>query len=461
MISLGCPKNLVDAEEMLGEIREAGHEIESDLAQADVLIVNTCGFIQPAKKESMEAIVDAIRHKTDGACRSVIVTGCLAQRYGAALAEELPEVDGFVGLGRSGEIGKVISRTLSGAKVLSIGEPTAWWTESRARVLSTPPWTAYLRVADGCDNRCSYCTIPEIRGAFRSRREEDILAEAQALARHGVKEINLIGQDITRYGLDIYGDQRLPSLLDRLSDIGGVRWIRLLYCYPTRITAELIDVVARNDKVCNYIDVPFQHCSDRLLRAMRRQGSRREYLDLIARLRDACPSVVLRTTFIVGFPGETDAEFEDLMSFVEEAQLEQVGAFLYSREDGTAAAEFPGQVAKRTARARFRRLMEVQQGISLARNQELVGTCLEVLVERIQGDVAVGRSYRHAPDIDGVVYVEGGRVTPGRFVLTTITQATHYDLLAVCDQEEACQPAECAGERVNDARSEKVTEVAV
>lgn len=431
--SLGCPKNVVDAEEMLGEAEKAGHQIESDPMRADVLIVNTCGFIQSAKEESIDAVLDAIRYKTDGACRSVIVSGCLAQRYGKELARELPEADGFVGLGRSGEIGEVISRTLAGKRVVGTGKRTGWWMESRSRVLSTPPWTAYLRIGDGCDNRCSYCIIPGIRGRFRSRPERHILAEARGLAERGVKEINLVAQDITRYGLDRDGKLGLPSLLDRLSGIEGIRWIRLLYCYPTRITAELIDTIAGNDKVCKYVDAPLQHCSERILRAMHRQGSKSEYLDLIARLRQVCPSIVLRTTLIVGFPGETEDDFEELMDFVREVRFDRLGAFAYSREEGTPAAELPCQVGRRIANGRLRRLMELQQDISLQKNQELVGSRLEVLVERIEGDVAVGRSYRDAPEIDGVVYVEGARVTPGEFISAQIAKATHYDLTAACD----------------------------
>jgi len=430
LISLGCPKNVVDAEEILGQVEKAGHEIEVDPAGAEVLIVNTCGFIQSAKEESIEAILHAIRYKTDGACRSVIVTGCLAQRYGGELAREIAEADGFVGLGKAERIPMLINQTLGGERAVEIGEPSAWWTQSRSRILSTAPWTAYLRVADGCDNRCTYCAIPDIRGGFRSRPEQHILDEAGALADAGVKELNLIGQDVTRYGLDTEGNLSLAPLLDKLAAIRGIRWIRLLYCYPTRITEDLTRALAGNDKVCKYLDVPLQHSSDRVLRAMGRQGSRQEYLDLLGRTRAACPEVALRTTFIVGFPGETEADFEDLLDFVSRARFDRVGVFRYSAEEGTPAASMADQVSRRTADRRHRALMALQQEISRQKNESLVGRAMDILVERVEGDTAVGRSHRDAPDIDGLVYVTGARCQPGAFVRAEITGAGEYDLSA-------------------------------
>ena len=428
LISLGCPKNVVDAEQILGEVSKAGHEIETDPARAEVLIVNTCGFIQSAKEESIDAVLDAVRCKTNGACRSVIVTGCLVQRYGAELAKELSEVDAFVSLGKPREIASAISATLSGEKVVDLGESSAWWLESRDRVLSTQPWTAYLRIADGCDNRCTYCAIPDIRGGFRSRPERDVLDEARALAGLGVKELNLIAQDVTRYGLDSVGEQRLPHLLDELADIDGIRWIRLLYCYPTRIGDDLIRAIAGNEKVCKYIDVPLQHCTEKILRAMGRQGSRQEYLDLFARIRKACPDAALRTTFIVGFPGETEDDFDELMEFVRQVRFDRVGVFCYSPEEGTPAALFlTGKVRRREADSRYRRLMELQQEISLEKNESLVGARMDVIVESVEG---VGRSYRDAPDIDGLVYIEGCSTKPGDIIPVEITGAQHYDLYA-------------------------------
>ncbi|HUV05979.1 MAG TPA: 30S ribosomal protein S12 methylthiotransferase RimO [Armatimonadota bacterium] len=433
LISLGCPKNTVDAEEILGEVEKAGHEIETDPARAEVLIVNTCGFIRSAKEEAVDCILDAVRYKTNGACRSVIVTGCLVQRHGEQLAKELPEADAFLGLGKVHDIAETISRTLRGGRVMKIGEPCAWWMESRSRVLSTPPWTAYLRIADGCDNRCAYCVIPSIRGGFRSRPEEIVLDEARALAKVGVKELNLVAQDITRYGLDAEGELLLPRLLEKLAALEGIHWIRLLYCYPTRITDELIRAIAENEKVCRYIDVPLQHCSDRILRAMGRQGSKQAYLDLFARIRESCPEAALRTTLMVGFPGETEEEFEELMDFVERVRFDRVGVFPYSAEEGTRAALLPDKVHRSTIDRRYCRLMQRQQEISLDTNKKLVGTRIEVLIEGIKGDSLVGRSCRDAPDIDGLVYVEGASALPGEFVLAEVIEARHYDLLARCD----------------------------
>lgn len=430
LISLGCPKNVVDAEQMLGEVTRAGHEIEADPSLADVIIVNTCGFIQSAKEESIGEILNAVRYKTNGACRSVIVTGCLAQRYGTELADEIPEADGFISLGKASEIAAVIARTLEGQRVVDIGEPNAWWREPAGRVLSTPGWTAYLRVADGCDNRCTYCAIPSIRGGFASRREQDIIDEAKALADLGVEELNLVAQDVTRYGQDTYGALRLPHLLESLSAIEGIEWLRLLYCYPTRVTDELIRVMAENEKVCKYMDLPLQHCSESVLRAMARQGTKDSYLRLFDKLREACPEIALRTSFIVGFPGETDADFDELAEFVQTVRFDRVGVFKYSREDGTPAAEFTPRVTRRVADSRLSRLMSIQQGISLARNESFVGSRMRVLVEGDKGRSLVGRSYRDAPEIDGLVYISDaiGRCSPGDFVTVEITEGSRYDL---------------------------------
>lgn len=429
LISLGCPKNVVDAEEILGEASKAGHEIETDPAQADVLVVNTCGFIQSAKEESIEAILEAVRFKTDGVCKSVIVTGCLSQRYGADLAKELPEVDCFIGLGASSEIADAIERTLDGERLVSIAKPGDWWLEGRSRVLTTRPWTAYLRVADGCDNRCTYCAIPDIRGGFRSRSEESILSEAEGLAQLGVKELNLVAQDVTRYGLDKEGALTLPRVIDKLSKIDGIEWIRLLYCYPTRLTDDLISTIAENEKVCKYVDIPLQHCSEKILRAMGRGGSKHEYLATFDRLREKCPDAVLRTTFIVGFPGESEGDFNELMEFVERVRFDRVGVFAYSPEDGTPASLLENRVKSAVAKRRLNQIMELQQGISLGKNRGLVGKRMRILVEEVDGAASVGRSYRDAPEIDGLVCLDR-IVENGRFVTAEITGARHYDLVA-------------------------------
>ena len=431
MVSLGCPKNTVDAEEILGEVERAGHEIVTDLASAEVVIINTCGFIQSAKEESIDAVLDAVRLRTNGACRSVIVTGCLAQRYGDDLAREIPEADAVLGLRESRTIADAIARTIGGERIAEVGDPSAWWLKAGNRVLSTPRWTAYLRVADGCDNRCAYCAIPGIRGGFRSRTEQDVLDEAKALADSGVLEMNLIAQDITRFGTDAGGEERLPALIENLSKIEGIHWIRLLYCYPTRVSDALIRTIAANKKVCKYIDVPLQHCSARILDAMNRRGSSREYLDLFARIRAACPEAALRTTFIVGFPGETEAEFDELMEFVREVGFDRAGVFCYSEEEGTPAAGLPEKVSSRVSERRHRKLMELQREISLRKNQALVGSRMEVLVEALRGKHVIGRSYRDAPEIDGLVYVEGaGEIVPGEFAQVEVTAAQEYDLFA-------------------------------
>ncbi|MHB0997925.1 MAG: 30S ribosomal protein S12 methylthiotransferase RimO [Armatimonadota bacterium] len=431
LISLGCPKNTVDAEEILGEVAKAGHEIEVDPACADVLIVNTCGFIKSAKEESIEAILDAVRYKTNGACRSVIVTGCLAQRYGDELSKEIPEADGFISLGKSRDIPGIIDSTLNGKRVVDLSSASAWWKESRDRVLSTPGWTAYLRVADGCDNRCTYCAIPLIRGGFASRSESDILDEAKVLVDLGVKELNLVAQDVTRYGFDTEGSLRLHKLIDRLSELDGLHWIRLLYCYPTRITDELITIIAENNKVCKYIDVPLQHCSDNVLKMMSRHGSRQEYLDLFDRIKAKCPEIALRTSFIVGFPGETDEDFNSLMDFASAVKFDRAGVFRYSREDGTPAASMENQISRRIADSRYSKFMALQQKISMDKNRQFVGSHIEVLVESRDNTTLIGRSYRDAPDIDGLVYIKNvdRDIHLGEFVDVEILDAEHYDLI--------------------------------
>lgn len=447
MISLGCPKNVVDAEELLGQVEIAGHDIVTDPARAEVLIVNTCGFIQSAKEESIDAILDAVRYRTNGACRSLIVTGCLVQRYGNELSAEIPEADALVGLGGADQIAETIARTLAGERLVDVRKPSAWWTAYRKRVLSTSPWTAYLRIADGCDNRCTYCAIPDIRGSFRSRPERVLLEEARALAESGVKELNLVAQDVTRYGLDAEGALTLPRLLDELAAIEGVSWIRLLYCYPTRITDELIRTVADNEKVCEYLDIPLQHCADRILKAMGRAGGKDDYLRTIDLVRERCADVAVRTTFITGFPGETEADFGELMEFVEQVRFDRAGVFTYSDEDGTPASGLPDKVHASSSRRRARLLMELQQGISLARNREMIGRRMEVLVEYIEDGMRVARSRRDAPEIDGLVYVEGSSAQPGDFANVLITGARAYDLIA------------CACEHSDRLPTEKDTEV--
>lgn len=431
LISLGCPKNLVDSEEMLGALADAGYEIVPDPAEADAVVVNTCGFIESAKEESVDAILDAVRLKTGGRCKSVVVAGCLSQRYAGDLAGEIPEVDVFVGVGKNAELPKLIEQSLAGTRTVDCSAPGREWSKNDHRVRSTPPWTAYLKIADGCDNRCAYCAIPDIRGAFGSRPPELILAEAEKMAAEGVVEVNLIAQDITRYGQDI-GGWSLERLTSEIAGIDGIRWIRLLYCYPTRITDGLIELLATEPKVVKYMDIPLQHGDDKMLAAMNRRGSRREYLDLVRRIREVCPEVALRTSFIVGFPGEGNEEFDSLLSFVEEIDFDRVGAFIYSREDGTPAASMSKRVAKATAAKRLDRLMKLAQRISAEHNRRMIGREIEVLVESPEA----GRSYRDAPEIDGIVRLTGGTASPGEIVRATVVEADEYDVTASVKSDE-------------------------
>lgn len=447
LVSLGCPKNLVDSEGALGEIAAAGHTIVTDESSADVIIVNTCGFIESARAESIEAIHEALEYKKSGNCRAVIVIGCLSQRFDDELAEELPDIDTLLGISHAGKIAKAIDQALSGKRKHDVACPTEQWVEPSARVQSTPPWTAYVKVSDGCSNRCAYCAIPDIRGPYRSRPEGLILDEAKRLASAGVKEIVLIGQDLTQYGEDftrhpeldsgsrwvpdqVRHDESLADLIRKLNSIDSLRWIRLMYCYPTKVTPELIDAIAECEKVVKYIDLPLQHGDDNMLRAMNRRGSAEEYIRLIDALRVKMPEIALRTTFIVGFPGETDAAFDNLLSFVERIRFDRVGVFAYSREEGTPAAKMGKRVPKKTAVSRLDKLMLLQQGISLERNRSFIGKKMEVLVEGETETGMFGRSYRDAPEIDGLVYLMSSKAEPGTFVEATITDVTEYDLIA-------------------------------
>jgi ribosomal protein S12 methylthiotransferase len=408
---------------MVGALVGAGHEMVAEGESADVVVINTCGFITSAKQESIDAIFEAVRLKSGG-CRSVIVAGCLAQRYADELRVEMPEVDAFVGVGRNAELPRIVEETLRGKNLVDCREPKASWGENVQRVRSTPPWTAYLRVADGCDNRCSYCAIPDIRGSFSSRPPDLVIDEAQRMAAEGVLEVNLVAQDVTRYGEDIPG-WSLERLAGEIAKIESLRWIRLMYCYPTRITQGLIDLVAREPKIVKYLDIPFQHGEDRVLAAMNRRGSSAEYIELVRRIKAACPEIALRTSIIVGFPGETDEEFEALLGFVREVDFDRVGAFKYSREDGTPAADLKPLVSKKTANARYKRLMELAQEISLRKNARMVGREIEVLVE---GE-GFGRSYRDAPEIDGIVKLIGD-AEPGEMVRAEVVDSDVYDITA-------------------------------
>ncbi len=433
IVNLGCAKNVVDAEEMLGVLAEHGYTLTSDTSRADVLIVNTCGFIASAKEESLSAIRDALRWKRRRGAK-VIVAGCLSQRYGRKLLEQVPEVDALIGVGQMARIHEVVERTLTqNQPLIEQTPPQHRWAQTGTRVLSTAPWSAYLKISEGCDHECTFCAIPAFRGGHVSKPLERVLAEAEHLARLGVQEVNLIAQDSTQYGLDLYGKQMLPRLLRELAGMNAFRWIRVLYCYPSRVTDEVIDVLANTPGVLPYVDMPLQHADDEILRAMRRPLGRERYLQLIRRLREAHPDMTVRSTFIVGFPGETEAHFSNLLAFLEEAQIDRAGAFIFSPEDGTPAEELPNRVPQRVAQNRYDRLMRLQQRISLARNRAWIGREMEVLVESAhptQRNLWIARSFRDAPEVDGTVLVRARQAQPGTLIQVRITDATPYDLIA-------------------------------
>ncbi len=432
LVQLGCAKNQVDGEEMLGALAGEGDvRFVADKGDADVLIVNTCGFIDAAKEESVNAILDAVRRKRRGQVSKVIVTGCLAQRYGGDLAREIPEVDAFLGIESGPRVGNVVfgARPALPNLVSPVGDKYPLIPQTRLRATATP-WTAYLKVSEGCDHACTFCAIPGIRGRHRSKPIERLVNEATALAASGAVELNLVAQDTTAYGMDLYGRLALPELLAALAAVPGVRWLRLLYCYPTMVRPPLIDALRDIPQLIPYIDMPLQHGDDAMLKAMKRGGSVEQYKRLFGRLRDAVPDLALRTTFLVGFPGETDAQFDHLLSFVQEMRFDRVGVFTYSAEENTPSFELPDPVPPQVMRERKKRLMEAPQPIRLARNAAWVGRTLDVLVEGRRGADAYGRSFRDAPEIDGEVLLPGSDARPGTIIRARVTQAQPYDLTA-------------------------------
>lgn len=433
LVSLGCPKNLVDAEVMLGYLANEKYEITTDERDADIIIVNTCSFIKEAKQESIDTILDLADRKHDARCRLLIVTGCLPQRYQEELAQELPEVDIFVGTGDYPRIAEIIAEKEGTDEQLRyVGDPNLFYDENLPRLKSSPAYTAYLKIAEGCSNCCSYCVIPSLRGSFRSRPMARLLEEARTLVAGGVKEINLIAQDITGYGQDLPDRPTLEELIREVAKIEGLAWIRLLYAYPDGIRESLIEVIRAEAKVCNYLDIPLQHISDPILKKMNRRSSEAEIRALIARLREAIPGVALRTSLIVGFPGETDDDFKKLLRFVEEAQFDRLGVFCYSREEGTPAAEMPDQVSERVKRERYKKLMRAQARLSFRRNRQLIDTVEQVIIEGYSEETELllrGRSARQAPDIDGQVYITAGNANVGDIVNLRITDSSDYDLI--------------------------------
>lgn len=435
IISLGCAKNLVDTEVMLGLLRENGVELTKKPREADVLIVNTCAFIETAKQESITTVLNMAEYKTTGKCRSLIIAGCLGQRYGQTLLDEMPEADAIIGTGAWHRIMEAVRETMNGKRVILVGENETIYDAKTPRILTTPGYSAYLKIAEGCDNRCSFCAIPMIRGRYRSRKVDDIVEEAKQLAANGVKEFNLIAQDTTAYGRDLYGEPSLPRLLRELVKIEDVRWIRTLYSYPRYFSDELIDLIASEEKLVKYVDLPLQHADNALLKKMHRADTRSSMEELLRKIRDRIPGVAIRSTFIVGFPGETDEQFSSLYSFLEEQRFDKAGVFTYSAEDGTEAATLPGQISEDVMQERYHELMSLQCKISEEINQSLEGKELDVLIEgsdEEQENVAYGRSYREAPEVDGQVFVEGlSDAQPGEIVRARVSQGFTYDV--VCE----------------------------
>lgn len=434
MVSLGCPKNLVDSEVMLGLIREKNFTVTNDPADADIIIVNTCGFIESAKEESINTILQMSEYKTQGSCRYLIVTGCLSQRYADELAQSIPEVDAFVGTECFTDISWVIEQVMDGKKVLHMTRNTAEQPVEMPRMLTTPEYMAYLKIAEGCDNCCSYCIIPKLRGPYTSRPYEAVMAEAKELAASGIKEIIVVAQDTTRYGEDLYGKLMLPQLLKDLNDLEGIEWIRVMYCYPNNFTDELIEAFATLPKVCKYVDLPLQHASNSLLASMNRYDTKEQVEALLKKLRTSIPGIVIRTTFIVGFPGETEADFEELKEFVAAQRFENAGVFKYSQEEGTVAGAMPNQIPEEVKENRYHELMALQAEISEELHQDLEGKELDVVIEGFDEEnpsLAVARSYREAPDIDGSIFVENAdNLHIGEFAKVRILQGFTYELVA-------------------------------
>lgn len=431
MITLGCAKNQVDGELFMAKLKAAGYEPVDDVAMADVAIVNTCGFIDSAKKESIDEILELGLLKKEGRIKKLVATGCLAERYQEEIRKEIPELDGVLGIGANEDPAKYIAELLDGGPVEAFPEKSKL-PLCGDRELTTPSWTAYLKIAEGCDNRCSYCAIPYIRGGYRSRTMEDIEQEARALMRNGAKELVLIAQDTTRYGIDLYGEYSLAKLLQRLCKLDGIKWLRVLYCYPDAITDELLDVMASEEKVVPYIDLPLQHCSERVLRAMNRRGDRESLEALINKIRGKVPGVILRTTLITGFPGETEEDLAELSAFVKKVKFDRLGCFTYSQEEGTPAASLPGQLEQEEKERRARMITEQQMDISEEKGQALIGSTFQVLVEGFDryAECWFGRSYMDAPDVDGRIFFTAGekRPTLGSFVPVKIEDCMEGDL---------------------------------
>ncbi len=431
MVSLGCPKNQVDAEMMLYSLRQAGFELSPEEAQADAIIINTCGFIEDAKAEAIENILEAARYKQEGNCKALIVTGCLAERYKDDVTEEIPEVDVCVGIGSNGKIAEIVKNAIEGNFENSYGDKADLDLNGK-RILGGYPFTAYLKVADGCDNCCTYCAIPKIRGRLRSRTIEDCVAEAKELAANGVRELIVVAQDTTAYGTDIYGKPMLAQLLSELCKIEDLHWIRTLYTYPDKITDELLEVMANEPKLVKYLDIPLQHINGEILKKMNRKGDRKSIEALISKIRAKIPDITLRTTFITGFPGETEEQFEELAQFIKDTRFDRLGCFTYSAEEDTLAAEFDGQIDEQTKVSRMENIMDMQTVIAGEKNEEKIGSVTEVLIEGWDDYIKCyfGRTTGDAPEVDGKIFFISTRpLVIGEFVTVKINDSLEYDLL--------------------------------
>ena len=432
MISLGCPKNQVDGEIILSKLSDAGFQLVSEIEDADVMIINTCGFIESAKQEAIETILEVAEYKKAGLISAIVVTGCLAERYQDEITKEMPEVDAVVGIGSNSDIVKICQKALVGVKTSQFLDKCLLPLNDK-RLISTPSHWAYLKISDGCDNKCSYCAIPSIRGKFRSRKIEDVVEETKTLAAWGVKELILIAQDTTKYGQDIYDEYKLDELLKELVKIDGIEWIRLYYCYPERITDSLIDVIANEDKICKYIDIPLQHANGEVLRNMNRAGDSESYRILISKMRKKIPDLALRTTFMVGFPGETDEQFSDLCSFVKETKFDKMGSFTFSPEEDTPAYDMPEQIDEDVKLRRQEILMDEQYTITESSNKSRIGKTYKVIIDEFDGESYIGRAYFDSPEIDsGIIISSEKELKIGEFYEVIITDFDGYDLKGKC-----------------------------
>lgn len=437
-ISLGCDKNLADSEEMLGMLVENGYALTNDETEAEVIVVNTCAFIHDAKEESINSILEMARYKTEGVLKALLVTGCLAQRYKEEIIKEIPEVDAVLGTTSFGDIIKALDKVFEGERYLEFKDINALTEISKKRVLTTGGYYGYLKIAEGCDKRCTYCIIPKLRGNYRSVPMEQLISQAEYLAEQGVRELILVAQETTVYGKDLYQEKCLHKLLKELCKIPGIQWIRILYCYPEEIYPELVQTMKEEKKICHYLDLPIQHCSDKILKKMGRRTTKQELIDIVKLLRKEIPDIILRTTLITGFPGETEEDHEELMEFIDTMEFDRLGVFTYSAEEDTPAANMPNQIAEEVKQDRQAELMELQQEISIDKGNDKIGTCVEVMIEGKVADenAYVGRTYGDAPNVDGYIFINTDtELMSGDFARVHVTGALEYDLIGELENE--------------------------